>query len=44
MRPAEGTDPPGIRVVSEPGAKELQALVEQIEVRIGRMLESRALI
>jgi hypothetical protein len=30
--------------VSEPGAKDLQALVEQIATRIGRVLEKRGLV
>jgi hypothetical protein len=41
---ADGADPPVFGVVSEPGAKRLQALVEQIALRIGRALERRGLI
>jgi hypothetical protein len=41
---AEGVAAPVFRPVSEPGAQELQALVEQIALRIGRTLERRGLI
>jgi hypothetical protein len=40
----EGVAAPVFRQVSEPGAKDLQGLVEQIALRIGRTLEQRGLI
>jgi hypothetical protein len=40
----EGVAAPVFRQVSEPGAKDLQGLVEQIALRIGRTLEQRVLI
>jgi len=41
---ADGANPPMFRQVAAPGAKDLQALVEQIATRIGRVLERRGLI
>ena len=41
---ADGTDPPVFRHVAAPGLNELQALVEQIASRIGRVLERRGLV
>jgi Putative transposase/Transposase zinc-binding domain len=41
---ADGADPPVFRHVDEPGAKALQALVERIADRIGRVLEKRGLV
>jgi hypothetical protein len=40
----EGLAAPVFRPVCEPGAQELQGLIEQIAVRIGRTLEQRGLI
>lgn len=40
----DGADLPGFRHVDEPGAKALQALVERIAMRIGRLLEKRGLV
>ena len=40
----DGADPPVFRHVATSGAAELQALVQQIAERIGRMLEKRGLI
>jgi ribosomal protein S27E len=40
----EGVAAPVFRQVPEPGAKDLQGLVEQIALRIGRTLEQRGLI
>ena len=39
----DGTDPPVFRPVAAPGAAELQALVQNIAERIGRLLEQRGL-
>jgi hypothetical protein len=41
---ADGADSPVFRHVDEPGAKALQALVERIADRIGRVLEKRGLV
>lgn len=41
---ADGTDPPVFRHVDEPASKNLQALVERIAARIGRLLEKRGLV
>jgi hypothetical protein len=40
----DGADPPLFRHVDEPGAMALQALVEHIAMRIGRLLEKRGLV
>jgi hypothetical protein len=40
----DGADPPVFRNVEEPGAKALQALVERIAMRVGRLLEKRGLV
>jgi hypothetical protein len=39
----DGADPPVFRHVDQPGVKGLQALVERIAARIGRLLEKRGL-
>ena len=44
MYRTEGVAAPVFRQVSELGAKDLQGLVEQIALRIGRTLEQRVLI
>ncbi len=41
---SDGADPPVFRHVATSGTAELQALVQQIAERIGRMLEKRGLI
>jgi hypothetical protein len=41
---ADGPNPPVFRHVAEPGAKDLQGLVERIAERIGALLEKRGII
>jgi hypothetical protein len=41
---ADGADPPVFRHVDGPGVKALQALVERIAARVGRLLEKRGLV
>jgi len=41
---ADGAAAPRFRPLSEPDAQDLQALIEQIALRIGRVLERRGLI
>jgi hypothetical protein len=41
---ADGSNPPVFRHVAEPGAKDLQDIVERIAARIGALLEKRGII